>query len=182
MAALGPLGGVPRQRRSGDTVARPTIRPARRGCPASAVLLLALVVAQLVLYVAAGAGEPWAGVLAVTALGLALPLVWGLWTGRMCESRLFAVVIAGCVAGAHVLAATVGAPGGVPLGWSGGRVLIVGLALAVAVVVPWRARGLARAAGASAAADPYASEDGTAAAGRGGRRRDRRASAADVGA
>lgn len=184
---MAPFGGVPFQRTSGSRV---ELRASRRthprpGCPVSAVLMLGLVVAQAVLYVDRGAGEPWGAVLVAAVCVLVMPISVALWTGRMGECRFFAVVVALAAGGGQVAAATVGAPGGAPLGWSTGRVVVVVLAgAAVAMVlrhVRFQARA-AREARSGVTRTPYASADGTPAAGRGGRRRHRRAAATDAGA
>ena len=180
-----PLGGVPFQRTSGSRAVAPRREGPRPGCPVSALLMLGLVVAQLVLYVDSGSGQPWGAVLVVAACVLVLPISVGLWTGRMSECRFFAVTVALVVGCGQVVAATVGGPGGAPLGWSTGRVVVVVLAGAAVAMVLRHTRLRARAAREAHAADtrtPYASSDVTAAAGRGGRRRDRRAAATDAGA
>lgn len=166
-----PLGGVPLQRTTRPGAEAPGRRPsARAGSPVSALLMLGLAVAQLLLYVDGGPGQTWGAVLVAAVCVLVLPIAVGLWTGRMCECRFFAVTVALAVGTAQVVAATVGGPGGAPLGWSAGRVAVVVLAAAAATAVLRHSR------------TPYASSDVTPAAGRGGRRRDRRASSADLGA
>lgn len=156
---------------------------AERGCPLAATLLAALVTLQLAAHLADGSTQPWSQVLVGGAFLVAVPLAVNLWTGRACECRTFAVLLAGCVAVGQVLAAVLGAPGGQPLGWSAVRVALVLLAAAIIVTVPVRARSLTRREGApERGTDPYASAHVTPAAGRGGRRRDRRSAPTDVGA
>jgi hypothetical protein len=181
---MAPLGGVPFQRTSASRVGARAPRGTRprAGCPVSAVLMLGLALAQLVLYVDSGSGEPWGAVLVAAVCVLVLPISVALWTGRMCECRFFAVAVALAVGVGQVVAATVGAPGGAPLGWSAGRVVVVVLAGAAVAMVLRHVRFQARAARSVTTRTPYASADGTPAAGRGGRRRDRRAAATDVGA
>ena len=185
---MAPRGGMPLQRRTASrpivSAVRSTVGP-RPGCPVSAVLTVALVTVQLLVFLEAGNGPAWAGVLVGTLFLLALPVAVGLWAGRLCECRFFALALALVVAVGQVLAATVGGPGAPSLGWSSGRVLVVALAVVTALAVPGLAALRARAGRAErpgGATDPYASSDGTAPAGRGGRRRDRRAAATDVGA
>lgn len=184
---MGSRWGLPRQRGTAAPGATGggSVRRAGSGCPVSAVLVVALVTAQLIDHLSGGARPAWVGVLVTGLCLLALPIAASLWSGRMGECRFFAVTVAALVAGGQVLVATVGGPGGEPAGWTPGGVLVVALGAVTVLAVPGLATLRARAGRAvhlGGVADPYASADGTPAAGRGGRRRHRRAPATHVGA
>ena len=153
----------------------------RTGCPASAVLLLALAGAQLLVFVTVGSGQAWGGVLVAAVCLLVLPVAVALWVGRLRECRGFAALLALGVGGTQLLAMTLGSPGGTPLGWSSERGLVVALAVTVVVLVFRRSLFRAR-RHPGHVRNPYASSDVTPAPGRGGRRRHRRPVGADAGA